>query len=194
MVLAASRQAFAFSRDGALPFSSVLYRINGFTRTPVNTVWFCCAVSILLGLLAFAGEQAIGAVFSLSVVGLYVAYGIPIAARFAFENEFKPGPFSLGRWSLPSAVISVVWMTFMGIVFLFPAIPTVNAGGMNYTIVVLGGVLVLSLVYYYFPKYGGKNWFTGPVQTVDVLGHNTGADGEREKKNHPTIAVVQTED
>lgn len=38
MVLAASRQTFAFSRDGALPFSSILYRINKTTKTPVNTV------------------------------------------------------------------------------------------------------------------------------------------------------------
>lgn len=72
--------------------------MNGYTKTPVNTVWFCCIFSILLGLLAFAGEQAIGAVFALSVVGLYVAYAIPIAARFIFENDYKPGPFNLGRW------------------------------------------------------------------------------------------------
>ena len=38
MVLAASRQTFAFSRDGALPFSRWLYRMNSFTKTPVNTV------------------------------------------------------------------------------------------------------------------------------------------------------------
>ena len=72
--------------------------MNGYTKTPVNTVWFCCIISILLGLLVFAGEQAIGAVFTLSVVGLYVAYTIPIAARFIFENDHKPGPFDLGVW------------------------------------------------------------------------------------------------
>lgn len=38
---------------------------------------------------------------------------------------------------------------------------------MNYTIVVLGGILVLSLVWYYFPVYGGVHWFTGPVPNVD---------------------------
>ena len=31
---------------------------------------------------------------------------------------------------------------------------------------VLGGVLILSLVWYYFPVYGGVHWFTGPVRTV----------------------------
>lgn len=73
-VLAASRQSFAFARDGALPFSSWLYRMNGYTKTPVNTVWFTCGFAILLGLLVFAGDQAINAVFALSVVALYIAY------------------------------------------------------------------------------------------------------------------------
>ena len=76
--------------------SSILYRMNSFTGTPVNTVWFVAAVSALLGLIALAGPQAINAVFALSVTGLYVAYSIPIAVRFVFKNDFKPGPFNLG--------------------------------------------------------------------------------------------------
>ena len=76
--------------------------MNGFTGTPVNTVWFVAAVSTLLGLLAIAGAQAIDAVFALSVTGLYVAYSIPIAARFIFNNNFKPGPFNLGIFVSPS--------------------------------------------------------------------------------------------
>ena len=96
MLLASSRQVFAFSRDGALPFSSVLYKMNSYTETPVNTVWFSAICAGLLGLLVFAGEQAINAVFSISVVALYIAYAIPIIARFAFKNNFKPGPFNLG--------------------------------------------------------------------------------------------------
>ena len=81
------------------------------------------------------------------------------------------------------AVISVTWMTFMSIVFFFPATPAVGAGDMNYTVVVLGGVLILSLGYYYFPKYGGRNWFTGPVTTIDAQSITPGVDGDREKED-----------
>ncbi|TRM56268.1 amino acid permease-domain-containing protein [Schizophyllum amplum] len=183
MLLAASRQTFAFSRDGALPFSRWLYRMNARTGTPVNTVWFVATLSLLLGLLAFAGDQAINAVFSLSVIALYIAYTIPIVARFAGDNDFKPGPFSLGWFSLPCAIMAVSFMTLMSVVFLFPATPlrspyivgadadgaqagTNNAANMNYSVVVLGGVLGLSLVYYYFPRWGGVHWFKGPVATI----------------------------
>ncbi|KIJ18187.1 PF00324 AA_permease [Paxillus involutus ATCC 200175] len=168
MVLAASRQSFAFARDGALPFSSILYRMNSFTGTPVNTVWFVAGIAIILGLLAFAGSEAINAIFAISVTALYVAYAIPISARFIFNNNFKPGPFTLGVFSLPVAIISVTFMAFMDIVFFFPTVPQTSSTTMNYTVVVLGGILLLSLVWYYFPVYGGVHWFTGPVRNVST--------------------------
>lgn len=109
MLLASSRQCFAFSRDGALPFSSVLYRMNSYTKTPVNTVLFSAASAVLLGLLAFAGAEAINAVFAISVIASYVAYGIPITARFVFENDFKPGPFNLGIFVSLRAYLFLSW-------------------------------------------------------------------------------------
>ncbi|KAI5984921.1 amino acid/polyamine transporter I [Pisolithus orientalis] len=168
MLLGASRQTFAFARDGALPLSNILYRVNSFTGTPVNTVWFVVLMAGLLGLLAFAGTGAIDAIFTMSNSSLYVAYAIPIFARFAFDNDFKPGPFNLGIFSLPIGVIAIVFMSFMIIVFSFPTTPTTNAANMNYAIVVFGGVMVLSLVWYYFPVYGGIHWFTGPVPNIDA--------------------------
>ncbi|KAH9987652.1 amino acid/polyamine transporter I [Russula compacta] len=171
MMLSASRQSFAFARDGALPFSGWLYRMNRYTKTPVNTVWFCAVGSIALGALVFAGTQAINAIFPMSVTALYVAYSIPIAARWTWrkENGWTPGAFSLGAWSGLCAFISVTWMTFMSIVFSFPTTEQTNAQNMNYTVVVLGGVLILSLLWYYLPVYGGVHWFAGPVPTVDVV-------------------------
>ena len=43
--------------------------------------------------------------------------------------------------------------------FLFPTTPQTDVENMNYTIVVLGGVLLLSLVWYFAPVVGGINWF-----------------------------------
>ncbi|KAF9219347.1 amino acid transporter [Gyrodon lividus] len=192
MVLAASRQSFAFARDGALPFSSILYRMNSFTGTPVNTVWFVAMISIALGLLAFAGAGAIDAVFAISVTALYIAYSIPISARFIFNNDFKPGPFSLGVFSLPVAIISVSFMTFMDLVFFFPTTPQTNVTTMNYTVVVLGGVLLLSVVWYYFPVYGGVHWFTGPVSNVSAGDYTEGV-GRRSSSVDNKVDVIAEE-
>ncbi|KAJ7493759.1 APC amino acid permease [Mycena latifolia] len=163
LLISSSRQIFAFSRDGALIFSGFLYNINPVTGTPVRCVWFSVTFAALLGLTTFAGPAATGAIFSLGVVGQYVANSIPIAARYLGGQEFKRGPFHLGVFSLPVATIAVLWMWFMTVT-------------MNYTVIVLFGVLFIAMVYYYFPRYGGVHWFQGPVANI----HNdVDAPGEK---------------
>jgi amino acid transporter len=96
-LLVGSRQTFAFSRDGALPFSRYLYRINRYTGTPVNTVWFDAILILAIGLLAFVNTQAINAAFTISITASYISFITPITTRFVFKNDFKPGPFNLGK-------------------------------------------------------------------------------------------------
>ena len=55
----------------------------------------------------------------------------------------------------------------MAIVLLFPTTPRTSPGTMNYSVAVFGGVVLLALIYYYFPVYGGIHWFTGPISTID---------------------------
>ena len=54
----------------------------------------------------------------------------------------------------------------MTVVVAFPATPNPDASTMNFTSVVLGGVLILALTYFYVPVYGGVYWFKGPIRTV----------------------------
>ncbi|KAL4255829.1 Amino Acid-Polyamine-Organocation Transporter [Pleurotus pulmonarius] len=166
ILTAASRQIFAFSRDGALPFARFLYHIDKRTNTPVNCVWACAFSAGLLALICLAGPAASGAIFTLGVICQYVSLSVPIAARYLGGKEFVPGPFHLGKCGKLVAAVAVTWMTFMAIALLFPSVPEADTRSMNYTIVVLGGVLVLSLAYYYCPVYGGVYWFAGPVLTV----------------------------
>jgi len=194
MLLAASRQTFAFSRDSALPFSTWLYRMNGYTKTPVNTVVFDGLIALLLGLLVFAGTQAINAIFGISIVGLYIAYAIPIAARFLGTNNFQPGPFSLGVFSLPIATAAVLFMLLMSVVFFFPVTSTTTVQDMNYTVVVVGGVMILSVAWYYFPKYGGVHWFTGPVSNIDPISIGTNSHESETivyEKDHSALHVIE---
>ncbi|KAJ3836744.1 amino acid/polyamine transporter I [Lentinula raphanica] len=152
-LIAGSRQIFAFSRDRGLPLSRILYRMNNRTQTPVHAVFFCAGLSLILGLISFAGPVAITAVFTMSVVCQYIGFTVPIIARFVGGSRFVHGPFNLGCMSGPVACIASAYMIFMIV-------------SMNYTVVVVGGTILLSLGYYFFPVYGGKHWFTGPVHTV----------------------------
>lgn len=195
-LLVGSRQTFAFSRDGAIPFSRYLYRINRYTGTPVNTVWFDTICSLVIGLLTFISTEAINAVFSIAVTASYIAYMTPITTRFAFKNNFKPGPFHLGKLSLPVAVIAVVWMVFMIIVFLFPPNPQPTTQEMNYTVVVLGGFMFLAISWYYCPVYGGVHWFEGPISnfTPAIGGENRDEDLMSEKEQRDADIYVSAVD
>jgi len=95
-LIAGSRQIFAFSRDQGLPFSKFLYRMDSRTQTPVHAVCFCAFLSLLLGLISFAGPLAVTAVFTTSVVCQYIGFTVPIIARYVGGSEFIHGPFNLG--------------------------------------------------------------------------------------------------
>jgi len=170
-LLATSRQVFAFARDGALPFSSALHRVDPHTHTPVNAVWASVFGSFLIGLLTFAGAATINAIFAMSVGAQYLAYGVPIAC-FALAkgtDRARLGPFTLGRLSIPIAVVAVIWMVFASIIVFFPSVPAPTPNEMNYAAVVFGGVLGLAILYYFFPRYGGMYWFQGPVGALRAL-------------------------
>ena len=62
----------------------------------------------------------------------------------------------------------------MTVVLMFPSEPNPGPQTMNYTVVVLGGVLSLALGYYYFPRYGGVYWFRGPVANISVEADTSG--------------------
>ena len=86
--------------------SSYLYRIHPRTRTPVACAFAVALSSAFLGLLAFAGDAATTALFELGIVGIYIAYIIPIACRFVRRSKWVPGPFYLGRMvsQIPMAI------------------------------------------------------------------------------------------
>lgn len=175
MMTACSRQIFAFSRDGGLPLSKWLYQLNPKSRAPVQSAIFVGLAAAVIGLIGFGGPNATNAIFSLNVICQNVAFSIPIAARFLGGTKIKPGPFSLGIFSLPVAVVAISWMSFTFIVLFFPALQNPGMQGMNYAIVVFGGWMVLATTYYFIPKYGGKYWFTGPVKTIGSLGDDDGS-------------------
>ncbi|KAL1407932.1 polyamine transporter tpo5 [Vanrija albida] len=171
LVLPSSRQAFAFARDGALPFSKFFYKVDERTGTPVRTVWLVVGCAMPLGLLGFADpvdQAAINAIFALNVMGLYVAYVIPIGCRVIWgENHFTPGPWYLGRASRLVALIASLWMLFAIVIFCFPGDPNPDGATMNYAIVVSAAAWIFAIGYWFFPKYGGKTFFTGP-RTADL--------------------------
>lgn len=63
----------------------------------------------------------------------------------------------------------IAWSTFSMVIVMFPSTTDPSAQEMNYTVVVGGGWLILCVLYYNFPVYGGRHWFKGPVSNIDPV-------------------------
>lgn len=111
---AGSRLVFSMARDGQLPASAVLRRVDPRRGTPV---WPAVAIGVLaVALLALnIGNAALFTTLSsVCIVMLYSAYllvSVPtlvarLRGRFA---PAEPGLFSLGRWGVPVNVAAVLY-------------------------------------------------------------------------------------
>ena len=122
-VTANSRMIYAFSRDGALPGSKWWHRINPKTRTPTNSVWLGVVLSAIVGLLSVyqkAGySTAFFALTGICVIGLYIAYAIPIYLRLT-NPDFEPGPWNLKGYHKLVGWTSIAWIAFITILFFAP--------------------------------------------------------------------------
>jgi amino acid permease (GABA permease) len=159
-VTANSRMIYAFSRDGAVPGSQFWHRINPRTRTPTNSIIFATVGAWLLGLPYLWSPVAYAAVTSIAVIGLYLAYGMPILLRLLAGEKFQRGPWHLNQWSYVVGWIAVVWIAFIAILFVLPqAAPGNTLTTFNYAIVAVGVVVLYSGGYWFL---SAKNWFKGP--------------------------------
>jgi len=185
-VTANSRMIYAFSRDGALPGSKWWHKINKKTRTPTNSVWLGVALSAIVGASSLyvqgkgAGRfsTAFFAMTGICVIGLYIAYAIPIYLRLT-NPEFKVGPWNLKGHHKIVGWTAIVWIGFISVLFVAPlfwpfwrpwgsgnAYLDDGAGNVffkqnnfNFT-----GPLILLAAIFVLGYWGisGKKWFKGP--------------------------------
>ena len=122
-MVAASRVTFAYARDGCFPCSWWIKRVNRHTQTPVNAVWFNTVIGICLTLLIFGGPVAIGAIFSIGALAAFVAFTIPIFIRVFFVgNRFRPGPWNLGKASIPIGCMACAFVALMVPIMCLPSV------------------------------------------------------------------------
>ena len=158
-VTANSRMIYAFSRDGALPGSSIWHRVNKRTRTPTNAIWLAAGGAFILALPDLWNSTAYAAVTSIAVIGLYIAYVSPTFLRLRQGENFQRGPWHLGRWSYVVGWIAVAWVVFIFFLFMLPTTSPITRTNFNYTVVAVLVVIGFATIYW---LVSARNWFTGP--------------------------------
>ena len=152
-VTSASRMAFAFARDGGLPFSRAVRHVSPRFRTPPLAIWGVAAAAV-----AFTAYTPVySTITSVCVIFLYVSYVLPTAIGFLAYRRWwtEFGPWQLGRWFRPLALVSVVGCAGLILVGVQP--PNEKAG------YVVGGLaVVLALAWFGL----ARRTFPGPPHGV----------------------------
>jgi amino acid transporter len=199
----ASRMLFAFSRDGAVPGAKYWASLSK-NKTPVQAVLAVAVAGFILTLPALwkvnIGTEeapiytvtAFFAVVSIGVIGLYLAFAIPIYYRWKMGDKFKQGTWNLGskwKWMAPLAVAEILITSVYFILPLYPAgAPAFMRGFLgapsaeevpfdwkfiNYAPIVLGLIFIALWIGWHV---SAKKWFTGPKTTVDLPPEVSSAD------------------
>ncbi|KAF5534101.1 amino-acid permease [Fusarium phyllophilum] len=183
-VTAASRLVFAVARDGVLPWSSWVSRVEaGQPRNAVYVVWGVASIitcTILPSAVAFTSLVSAAGVPSAAAYGL-----ISLARLFLTPKNFPKPAWSLGRLSKPFQVIAVFWNGWVVAVLYSPYVFPVTAESLNYAPIIMAGTTILALLTWWFTP--AEKWLPSQriQQTLD-------ADTRISAINSPSILLASS--
>jgi amino acid transporter len=175
-----SRMTFAFSRDGAMPGSRLWSTLTA-NRVPAYAVALTAVVSALITSPALVTVDINGApvpvafyaVVSVAVIGLYLAFAIPIWLRWRAGDSFTPGSWNNGSKYKWMNIVAVVEIVIISIYFIMPftpaAIPFTTGFSwkfVNYAPILTIGTLIVLAIWW---SVSARKWFKGPRHTIDPV-------------------------
>lgn len=166
--MSAQRVTYAISRDGILPGSKYFRRLSKKSHMPIHAALLVYTMSVIITTAVIGSVVAFSAITATATIATNVSYLFPILARHTVGRKiFEPAKWNLGRFSIPCAVVTTLYISFLVIVLLLPQIYPVTAQTLNYAPIMIGGVSIVSLLGWWLPfGFGGRHWFKGPQRTI----------------------------
>jgi amino acid transporter len=167
-ITSSSRMLFAFSRDGAVP-GHRLWRQVGKNRVPQLAVLAIVLAAALIMVPAY-WNYLVGYLVGtgIAVIGLYIAFILPVYLRLRMGDKFQHGAWSLGNHYKWIDTVAILWVAFITIIFLLPpyksSVPWADEftwEALNYAPILVGGALLLFGGWYLL---SARHWFKGPVR------------------------------
>ncbi len=105
------------------------------------------------------------------MIGLYLAFAIPIWLRWKHGDRFEVGSWNNGAKYKWMNLIAVAEIVIVILYLMMPFVPGANPFSddfswkfVNYAPIVTLGALLLLTIWWHA---SAKNWFTGPKHTID---------------------------
>jgi amino acid transporter len=146
-----SRVIWAFARDEGLPASGLWKLVSHKHSTPVYTIWLCAIAAFLAAV--YSGAYAV--VTSISTIGLYISYVLPVFLSLRARGsgrQIERGPWRLGRFSTAINILAVLWVVFLSVILCLADARTWKS--------ILGVTLLLALWYglHERRRFKGPTW------------------------------------
>jgi amino acid transporter len=138
-ITSTSRTIYAFARDEGMPLSRVWRRVDPKHLTPAPAIWLSAGAALAVSI--YAGAYSV--VTSISVLGLYVSYILPVYLGWTARRSGswrERGPWHLGIYGPAINLIAMAWTVFICTIMMAP--PNQLAGE-----TMLGLLVVLTLWY-----------------------------------------------
>ncbi|KAK4505063.1 hypothetical protein PRZ48_003026 [Zasmidium cellare] len=180
MVSTASRQLYAFARDGGVPFARQLRTVTA-SGVPLNAIIATWAFNVILALIVISSTIAFRIIGGLAETMVLSSYMMSICTVFCrrLKGPLPKAPFSLGLWGFPINVLAVIFTLFSLIMVcvtrlfgtlangsskaMFPTMPNPTLASMNWSSVVYVGMAILPFVLYAVHQ---RHVYVPPVELV----------------------------
>lgn len=164
--LSAQRVTYAIARDHVLPFGNFFRKLSS-RKMAVNAALLVCVLGIIITSAVIGSTVAFSAITATATITTNFSYLIPIVARQTVgRKSFVPAKWNLGKFSAPLAVIATAYILFLFAALVLPQLYPVNSETLNYAPICIGIISTVSLVGWFFPRWGAMHWFQGPIKTI----------------------------
>lgn len=163
-----SRLAWAFARDGGLPYSPWIGRVNTRLQIPVNAVFLTSVICLAINIIPAFSDVAFFALTSLSTLALYFSYVVPCAliVMRKIEGRMPPlGIWNLGKWGFPINCFALAWGIYCVAFLPFPPTLPVTPENFNWSGPILGAVICIALGDWWIH---GKRRFVLPIDEIEA--------------------------
>lgn len=151
--IAAGRMLWTLGRDGATPFPGWFGKVSPTWRNQFNATLFCGGFSTVFGAIYIGSPQGFSAFLDCFTILTTLSYLAAILPHLLSKRRHLiPGPFWLpGVWGYVIGGLACAYIiVFNGVIYFFPFSLPVTAVGMNYSVVIVGGLTAILVPLYFW--------------------------------------------
>ncbi|EPS30571.1 hypothetical protein PDE_05523 [Penicillium oxalicum 114-2] len=176
------RMWWSLARDNATPFAKYFAQVHPRFNCPVRATVAMSAMVTCIGCIYVGSTTAFQALISSFIVLSSLSYfGAILPHVLSGRRNMVPGPFYMGqRLGMAVNLTALAYILVTVVFFSFPLILPVTTQNMNYTSVIIAGLMALCAIWWIFRA---RRNYHGPQYSFEaaerLTAYQTGKEGRR---------------